>query len=238
MGKLIYLILVAAILMLFGVSCQSNDKKITVRHAGALKTIMSGNIEPLISLDSLRNKKNLYALGAVENLKGEIQIFDSEPHISSVVDGIITLQDSYNIKASLLVYSDVDEWEEVIINGGNEEELEKSIFETADSNALITDQPFPFLLDGQVSILDWHVIDWEEGDSVHSHEKHKESWVSGELKDSDVQILGFYSTKHKAVLTHHTTNMHLHFKTYDNAIAGHVDDLTINHTITLKLPKR
>ena len=238
MGKLIYLILVAAILMLFGVSCQSNDKKITVRHAGALKTIMSGNIEPVISLDSLRNKKNLYALGAVESLKGEIQIFDSEPNNSTVVDENVQIENSYNIKASLLVYSEVDEWEEFIINGGNKDELEKSIFETAYSNGLNTDQPFPFLLDGQVSMLDWHVIDWEEGDSDHSHVKHKESGLSGELKDRDVRILSFYSTKHKAVFTHHTTNMHLHFKTYDNAIAGHVDDLTINHTITLKLPKR
>ena len=238
MGRLIYSNLLAAIFLLIGVSCQSIDKKITVRHAGALKTIMSGNIEPVISLDSLRNKKNLYALGAVESLKGEIQIFDSEPHNSSVVDGNINLQDSYNIKASLLVYAEVEEWEEFIITGSTKEELEQSIFETAKSNGLNIEQPFPFLLDGLVTSLDWHVIDWPEGDTVHSHEKHKQSGISGNLTNREVMIIGFYSSKHKAVFTHHTTNIHMHFKTYDNSIAGHVDDLITHATITLKLPKQ
>ncbi|MBT8254329.1 MAG: hypothetical protein KJN68_10175, partial [Bacteroidia bacterium] len=58
-----------------------------VKYSGALKTIMSGNIQPVLSLDSLSNYKNLYALGAVENLKGEIQIFDGKPSNSFVVDG-------------------------------------------------------------------------------------------------------------------------------------------------------
>ncbi len=224
--------------MVVGVSCQSNKMNTTVKYAGALKTIMSGNLQPVVSLDSLRNNENLYALGAVENLKGEIQIFNSEPHNSSVVDGNIKLKDTYDIKASLLVYAEVEEWDEFIIEGSTKDELEKSIFETAKLNGLNTDQPFPFLLDGQVTTLAWHVIDWEEGDTVHSHEKHKESGLSGNLTNEEVLIIGFYSTKHKAVFTHHTTDMHMHFKTFDNTIAGHIDDLTINHTITLKLSKQ
>lgn len=236
MGKSIYSILI--ILLLVGVSCQSNNKNTTVKHAGALKTIMSGNIQAKLSLDSLRKKKHLYALGAVENLKGEIQIFNGEPSNSFVVDGNIHLDDSYITKASLLVYAEVEGWDEFIIDGGTKEELEKSIFEIAKSNGLNTDQPFPFLLDGQVTTLSWHVIDWEEVDTVHSHEKHKESGLSGNLTNEEVLIIGFYSTKHKAVFTHHTTNMHMHFKIIDNSLAGHVDDLTVNNTITLKLPKQ
>ena len=103
MEKSIYSILI--ILVLVGVSCQSNNKNTTVKHAGALKTIMSGNIQAKLSLDSLRRKKHLYALGAVENLKGEIQIFNGEPSNSFVVDGNFHLDDSYINKASLLVYA-------------------------------------------------------------------------------------------------------------------------------------
>ena len=81
-------------------------------------------------------------------------------------------------------------------------------------------------------------INWKDGDTIHNHKKHKESGLNGTLANRRVQIIGFYSTKHKAVFTHHTTNMHMHFKTDDNAIAGHIDDLSFNQTVTLKLPKK
>ena len=49
-------------------------------------------------------------------------------------------------------------------------------------------------------------------------------------------MLGFYSNSHHAIFTHHTTNMHIHVKTVDNKIAGHVDGLTLEKGMTLKLP--
>ncbi|MBT8288845.1 MAG: acetolactate decarboxylase [Bacteroidia bacterium] len=238
MNNSAYKILVVMFLIVIA-SCQSNNMKVNeVKYSGALKTIMSGNIQPVLSLDSLSNYKNLYALGAVENLKGEIQIFDGKPSNSFVVDGSMQIKDGYDLKATLLVYAEVKEWNEFVIKGGNKDELEKAIFETAKGNGLNEDQPFPFLLDGRVATLDWHVIDWKEGDTDHSHDKHKASGLNGKLMDREVQILGFYSSKHKAVFTHHTTNMHLHFKTADNALAGHIDDLSIGETIRLKLPRQ
>ena len=59
------------------VACQNKkdqNKSAKIAYFGQLKTIMSGNIESVIHLDSLSNKKHLYALGASEQLKGEIQI--------------------------------------------------------------------------------------------------------------------------------------------------------------------
>jgi acetolactate decarboxylase len=49
-------------------------------------------------------------------------------------------------------------------------------------------------------------------------------------------MLGFYSNAHHAIFTHHMTNMHIHVKTTDNKIAGHVDDLTLGKGMILKLP--
>ena len=241
MNKSIHIIaLTIVVLMVF--SCQSKEKKpveTEVKYSGALRTIMSGIIEPVIRLDSLSDKKNLYALGAVENLKGEIQIFDSKPSNSFVVDSNLQIKDSYNLKATLLVYAEVEEWDSYKLEDSTtKDELESTIFELAKSNGINTEKPFPFLLEGKVATLDWHVINWTEGDTIHNHKKHKDSGKNGTLKNIDVEILGFYSTKHKAVFTHHTTNMHLHFKTKDNAIAGHIDDMMLNENITLKLPKQ
>lgn len=221
------------------VSCNNSSEMVnsSVSHTGALKTIMSGDISATIDLDSLKAKDNLYALGASENLKGEIQIFNGQPSNSSVENDAIKIDDSFNHKASLLVYTQVTEWISFTINEYvSKSELEDKIFELAKSNNINTEAPFPFLIEGEASSLDWHVINWKEGDTVHSHQKHKESGLNGTFKTGQVLVLGFYSTKHKAVFTHHTTNMHLHFKTIDNELAGHVDDINFN-SMQIKLPK-
>ena len=235
-------LIIATILVLLFSSCQNADKKATateVKYSGALKTIMTGSIQSVINLDSLSTKKQLYALGAVENLEGEIQIFDSKPSNSFVVDSTLKIIDSYQLKAALLVYAEVEEWDSYeISNITTKSDLEEKIFETAKSKGINIEKPFPFLLEGTISSLDWHVINWKQGDTIHNHKKHKEAGLNGILRNTGVEILGFYSTKHKAVFTHHTTNMHMHFKTNDNNIAGHIDDLQLDNQLILKLPKQ
>jgi len=231
---------IALVLAVSLISCQSKNSeliRVEVNNSGALRTIMSGDISSTISLDSLQRKKHLFALGAVENLKGEIQIFDGNPSNSSVINDSIKITDTYNLNASLLVYSQVKEWNTFKVDDNKtKSQLETKIFELAKANGVDTETPFPFLIEGTVASLDWHVINWKDGDMVHNHKKHKESGLNGTLNNREVVIIGFYSTKHKAVFTHHTTNMHMHFKTADNTLAGHVDDVIVN-SIKIKLPK-
>lgn len=241
MNNSIYIVIFLASAIVLS-ACQSNHEKTTeveVKFSGALKTLMSGNIEPVMSLDSLSVKKQLYALGAAAHLKGEIQIFDSKPSNSFVLDSSLQIRDSYQQKASLLVYAEVAEWDSFQIEKNDiHNTLEDHIFKIASDNGINVEKPFPFLLEGKVASLYWHVINWKDGDSIHNHKKHKESGLNGRLKNSEVQIIGFYSTQHKAVFTHHTTNVHMHFKTLDNRLAGHIDDLDFSEALTLKLPKQ
>ena len=79
------------------------------------------------------------------------------------------------------------------------------------------------------------LIDWPEGDTEHSHEKHIHSGLYGTLENQTVEMLGFYSNKHHAIFTHHTTNMHVHVKS-DKA-TGHADSFTLGENMILKLPK-
>jgi alpha-acetolactate decarboxylase len=136
------------------------------------------------------------------------------------------------------VYAEVEEWETFQIeNITTKSDLEEKIFEIAKSQGINTEKPFPFLLEGNVAALDWHVINWKKGDTIHNHKKHKESGLNGTLRNTDVEIVGFYSTKHKAIFTHHTTNIHVHFKTNDNSVAGHIDDIQLENQLILKLSK-
>ena len=231
------------LLFLLILSCGNpsiSNQIIKVEYKGALKNMMhKGDISAKADLSEYENIKNFYALGAFENLKGEIQIFDSQPYNSFVEEELIKIDSSYSKKATLFVYSIVEDWAEFQIptNINTKNELEKYIENIASENRIDTDEAFPFLIEGKPEELNWHVINWKEGDTEHSHEKHIESGLNGTINNQEVEMLGFYSDSHHAIFTHHTTNMHIHMKLKNGKIAGHVDDLRVGHEMILKLPK-
>jgi len=217
---------------------QSN--KFQVEYSGALKNMMhKGDISAKADLIDFEGIKHFYALGAFENLTGEIQIFDSKPFNTLVNQGSLEFDKTYNKKASLLVYAKVNKWLTINIPDQvvTKSQLEQFIEQTAKQQQINIDEPFPFLIEGTIQSFDWHVINWKQGDTEHSHSKHINSGLNGTLDNTEVKLLGFYSNSHHMIFTHHSTNMHIHVKTVDNKIAGHVDDLKLAEGMVLKLPQ-
>ncbi len=211
-----------------------------VMHAGALKNFMrQGDISAQFDLNNLKDKKGLYALGALENLEGEIQIFNSVPYNTFTSLGKVALDKSFTQKASLLVYAQVQEWNETKIPKEitSREQLENHIKEHALKTGINIEEPFPFLISGNCQSISWHVINWDKNDNNHTHRKHIESGPNGKVENIEATILGFYSNKHKAIFTHHSTNMHMHFKTADHSLAGHIDKIVLGADMIIKLPK-
>lgn len=230
-------IIVFVLLFLFG--CTPYDQNIDVKYSGALRTMMSGDLRATTSLDSLSKKEHLYVLGAFENLKGEIQIFDGKALNTTVVSKELVFDKTFDKKAALIVYAQVPDWLSIDIPNyvDSSTKLEKFIEEQANKNDIDTKKPLPFLIEGRVKSLSWHVINWKDGDTIHTHKKHKESGMNGVETNKEVEIIGFFSKSHKAVFTHHTTFLHMHFKNQDEELAGHVDDLELGGNMILKLPK-
>lgn len=222
------------------VETEGKSLEFTVEYFGALKNIMhKGDVSAHADLTDFNKTEHFYALGAIEGLKGEILVLDGVPYISSVHEEQLKIDNSFDYKASLLVNTSVKEWNEFNIDSeiSTYEELENFISTTAEQNGIDANQPFPFLLKGIADSLLWHVINWPEGDTEHTHEKHINSGLHGTQEDIDVEILGFYSDSHHAIFTHHTTNMHLHFISKDKMKTGHVDGLILGESMKLLLPK-
>lgn len=218
----------------------AQNSSYTVQYQGALKNMMhKGDISAKADLSTLKDAKHLYALGALENLKGEILILNGKPYISSTEAENVVIDHTLGHKATLLVYSEVKSWSTITIpdSVSSYADLEKYIENVARESGINTDEPFPFLVEGTAESFNWHVINWKDGDMEHSHQKHITSGPHGTMKDREVEILGFYSKSHHAIFTHHSTNMHLHVKTKDNQLAGHLDDITLGKGLILKLPK-
>ena len=224
---------------IFLFSTCKNAAETEVRYAGALRQMMMGDLQAKASLDTLKQKQHLWAIGAVAHLKGEVQIFDGQPLNTSLSAGEITLDRTFDKKTTLLVYSQVSEWQNIQLRDRIENmgRIEAFIEKNAKETDLDTEAPFPFLIEGKVKSLDWHIIDWKAGDTVHSPDKHREAGAKGSLENEEVAIIGFYSKYHRAVFTHHSTNVHMHFKTREEKLAGHVDDLQFDGNAILKLPK-
>lgn len=234
----LYFFLVLNILF-FG--CSTKESEYEIYHVGALKKVMKeNNMIAHIHLDTIKNKQNLYALGALEDLEGEVTIFNGTPFISKSKDGEnVSIHKNFNHKAAFLVYTNVPKWREIIIpnNIAEKDSLEFFIYQTAKSHKIDISKPFPFLIEGKAERISWHVINWDINDSEHTHEKHVKSGAHGELTNQNISIFGVYSDKHHGVFTHHTTNLHMHVLTEDRKIAGHLDDLRLGENMILKLPK-
>jgi len=215
------------------------QSKTTVEYYGALRaTIQQADISANADLSEFKERENLYALGAFENLKGEILILDGESFSTQAINDEVQFIDPFEEKANLLVTARVESWEAIDLPGDIQtmEDLQNVIEETADRHGLDIDQPFPFIIEGEFGEIEWHVLDWPEGDNEHTHQKHRTSGPNGVLESQSAKILGFWSDSHHGVFTHHSTNLHMHFVTEDETLAGHLDGLANGEGLTLYLP--
>jgi len=207
-----------------------------VHIVGKLRTIMmENNTEANINLLDLKDEEHLYALGALEGLEGEVLVMDSNPMISKVEGDSFKIVNNLDAKATLLVYTQVHDWDSFNIDEDQTlGELKELVNEKAKNTKLT--EPIPFLVKGSAAKLNWHIVNGSSGANA-THEEHATSGFNREWKEVEVDILGFYSEAHHGVITHMGENMHMHFKTQDGSAIGHVDDVHVKKGSLLFIPK-
>ncbi|MEL6720632.1 MAG: acetolactate decarboxylase [Bacteroidota bacterium] len=218
---------------------EHSDASLTSFHiAGAMRNVMhKGELDGIISLDSIGTKKGLYGIGPLEQLRGELLLFDGQSFVSTVnEDSSMAVTQSFDAKAPFFVYAHQNEWREqsVTQNVANIKELEEIIIQAAEKQS----HPFVFKLSGQIEQAQIHVQNLAPGTKVSSPAEAHSGQVNYTLGIEQVDIVGFYSTIHQGVFTHHDSYMHLHLITKDRKSMGHLDDLVFyKNKVTLHLPK-
>ena len=225
-------------------SCNS-DKKKTISNetyediniVGAMKNVMwKGELGGRINLDTISNKKGLYGLGPESYLTGELLINDGNSYVSKVTsDSTMTVEKRFDVSAPFLVYANVTEWNEI--------ELDSNIKTIQDVEKLIDQKtskfkrPFTFKLIGKVAKAIIHIQNLPKGTKVSSPKEAHQGQTNYKLKDEEAIIIGFFSTEHKGIFTHHDSNIHLHLITKDESKMGHLDEMEIEN-MKLYLPKK
>jgi len=201
---------------------------------GALRAMMrEGKTSEVINLDSITPNENLYAIGAIAGLRGEITIIAGTAYLSypeSLSDVRTDTTSSPNEGATLLVAAEIDDWRPVETPTNIVfEDLDEQIADLAVSAGIDPEKPFAFLMRGLFRDIQWHVIDGgqlEDGGGG-SHEDHLSAGVKMEQSELQGTLIGFYSRHHQGIFTHMGSNTHIHGAFEMPLPTGHVDAVVI-----------
>jgi acetolactate decarboxylase len=224
-------------------SCNAHKKKAIeeqtnahVHVVGAMKNVMwKGELGASIHLDTIANKKGLYGLGPKSELTGELLVNNGVSYLSKVAsDSTMTVEKVTEVSAPFFVYANVNQWTEIEL--GSDIQTIQNLEKFINSKTKESKRPFAFKLMGKVAKAKIHIQNLPAGTKVASPKEAHQEQIDYELKNEEVEIVGFFSTEHKGVFTHHDSNVHMHLITKDETKMGHLDELEIEN-MRLYLPK-
>lgn len=203
----------------------SPDPMGTVKVVGSMKNVMwQGQLGVRIDLDTIADKTGLYGLGPLTGLTGELLINDGRTYISRVTsDTTMSVEVGGPSGAPFFVYANVTDWREVPLppTVTSIAELETFIDKQTRNQA----RPFAFKLVGTVTSANIHVQNLPPGTPVSSPKEAHQGQASYSVADEAVEIIGFFSTEHQGVFTHHDSFLHMHLLTAAGDRMGHLDGL-------------
>jgi len=122
--------------------------------------------------------------------------------IARVIDGGIRLEDSADHAACFLVYDHVETWHEAVEPRPIDDEagLTDAVLRAARGRDVAVDQPVIFRLRAAAATATFHVLDKRDG-LPHTPERHEQAKVHFQIDGGAVEVLGFYSTRHRGVFT-------------------------------------
>jgi acetolactate decarboxylase len=220
------------------ISCSSpvDQKPGNVKVVGQMKKVMrEGQLYGTIHLDTIADKTHLYGLGPVEYLAGEILIIDGKSYSATVVsDTTMNVEETYDLKAPFFGYANIAQW--------TEQTLPDSVQTIAQLEAYLdkatknSPRPFLFKLSGNVAQASIHIVNLPKGATVSSPAEAHQGRVNYSVNDEQVEIIGFFSTEHQTIFTHHDTFLHMHLITADRQQMGHLDQVLLGKGMKLYLP--
>jgi len=169
-----------------------------------------------------------YGLGALGELRGEFVAVPGEVWVSYPTGGAtpdVRRAEHSDETAALLVAATVSAFRPTTVGADVPgEAVEAQIAALAGQAGVDSARPFPFLIQGRLRAVHWHVID---ATRVEPGKSHAEASQQGVIDEADATVVGFYSTAHQGIFTMHGQNTHMHFFAPEAGIAGHVDSLEL-----------
>ena len=200
-----------------------------VEWFGSQGDFIAGKAVEAVSLERFDGLESLYAVGPLDQARGEVSIYDSIPLISEVHDGRVNVTIDSCRHAAFLVYAIVENWRRVTVRNpiNTEQQLENHLLAWAVTSGIDVDQPFAFLLNGLIAQATFHIL-CNRGRGTYNAERHEKSKVRFPIANESVEVIGFYSRRHRGIFTPRDSDFHMHVRTLDNRFSGILRGLTGN----------
>ena len=147
-------------------------------------------------------------------MRGELLIKDGKSYVSKVSsDSSMTVEKTFKAAAPFFVYTNISQWSQI--------QLPKELKTIQDLEQFIDEQtadfkrPFAFKLKGDIDSAIIHVQNLPKGIKVSSPQEAHQGQTNYELENEQVEIVGFFSTEHQGIFTHHDSYLYLHPITRD-----------------------
>ncbi|MEO0504995.1 MAG: acetolactate decarboxylase [Bacteroidota bacterium] len=231
------------LLGLIGISCQNKAPKNinSVESYGNRQRILKQNqLKGNVMLDTLFMGERLFALGPVSGLQGEVTVYNDVVSIATVKKDMPHIASSKETEAIFLIKSNENDWishtiEEPLSSLDAIEQHVKALLLSKDRDtSLVT----PFRIETKVQRMVYHII-YKQDTLPHNKKEHQKAKVKFELRDTEVNIIGFWVDKaREGKLTHPGKRTHLHFMTKNNETSGHIDEISIPTNAKIYFPSQ
>ena len=214
-----------------------------VRVDGALRPMLQeGKTGAAVKLSRLLPDDALYAVGALAGLEGEVTVVGGEVYLSHGKQQrpeAETAEDS-EAGAALLVSAHVPAWRLVKTENQIEfDDLDEVIAALAIKAGIDVSGRFPFVVEGRVRDLEWHVLAGAPASaSPGDHDDHLKDAAAFRLPNTIATLVGFYSPKDEGVFTHMGSKTHIHVVAGSPPGTGHVDHVLVLPGATVRFPLR
>jgi acetolactate decarboxylase len=174
----------------------------------------------------------------LEERPGEVSIFDSVPFVSEVWTPTEAIDSNRVYRAEFLVYTIVECWHRASIwrSVNSEEELAAALLPHAVVEGISVDEPFPFLLYGHAARAAGRFFCGP--DYQHGRELSEKAQSRFSIEQESIEIIGFYSMNHRGILTPRDSRFHMHLRTMDNRISGHLESVQWDQGFMVELPAK
>ena len=207
-----------------------------VRWAGAQRDVLGGDISGHVDLAELAPLPDLYGLGPLEGARGEVTIVRGVPSIARIDQGRVVTTDAWNVRACFLVWAQVPAWHPRVQEDAVDlDGVERAVVTLAREQGIDVGRPFPLFVQGVASDAVLHVLDKRDG-LPHTAERHEHAKVRQRLAGIPVELIGFHSRHHRGVFTPKDSNVHVHARTADRSVSGHVETIHLTPGARIAVP--
>ncbi|MCW8930827.1 MAG: hypothetical protein OQL19_11375 [Gammaproteobacteria bacterium] len=201
--------------------------ELQVKTFGDLRLIRENKLTESFPFSKIKSD-DLYGIGMPQGLDKELLISSGDLYESFF--------DNYNYSTGIvkedrdiafLAYVNVKKWTTVRLpeNIITFTQLENALPELAKSNGLNSTAPFPFILHAKIDGLRWFIVDGMGNGKPNYLSSFLRSRYIGGLDNIEIEGIGFYSDKHKGIMSAPNSNIHIHFRTISKPLfVGHIDD--------------